>query len=144
MTLKIIEKSQTYNLAKQQGFTLIEIIIALFVVSIALGAVISTSANSVNHASHIENKTMALWVAENYLTEISATGQWPATGQHSEEISMAGRQWYLQNQVTQTPDKRIRRLDLSVYDDRSHDNQLTTLVAYINKPEEAEQSGNVE
>ena len=144
MALKIIEKSQEYNLGRQQGFTLIEIIIALFVVSIALGAVISTSANSVNHGSHIENKTMALWVAENYLAEISATGQWPATGLHPEEISMAGRQWYLQNQVTQTPDKRIRRLDVSVYDDRSHDNQLITVVAYINKPEEAEPLGSIE
>ena len=131
----------TYFNQRQTGFTLIEIIIALVVISVALGAVISTTGSSVSHGSHLKEKTIALWVAENFLTEVSVSKQWPATGQQSEQAMMAGKQWYIQNKVTQTPDKLMRRLDVSVFSDHKHEQQLVTLVAFVTKAQPASLSG---
>lgn len=124
-----------FKQSKQHGFTLIEIVIAMMVISVALGAIISTTGNSVNHATHIQNKTLALWVAENYLAEVSIKDDWLPVGEQLHEINMAGQQWFLTNQITQTANKSIRRMDLSVYSDSRYENRLTSLVAYTHKPQ---------
>lgn len=127
--------NNNFSFSEQKGFTLIEIIIALLVISVALGAIISTTGNSVSHGAYLKEKTITLWVAENHLSEIVITKQWPTTGQHSFEITMAGKTWYLNNKVTQTPNQFIRRLDISVYGDKAKDNSMTSMIAYIHKPQ---------
>ncbi len=117
----------------EQGFTLIEIIIALLVISVALGAVISTTGSSVKHATHLNEKTMALWVAQNTLAELSSTQTWLATGIKSTEATMAERQWFIKNEVIQTPDKNMRKMNVSIYTDNAANNKLITLTAYIVK-----------
>ena len=57
------------KIIQQRGFTLIEIIVALLVISVALGAIITTTANSIKHGAHIKEKTIALWAAQNYIAE---------------------------------------------------------------------------
>ena len=127
---------------RQEGFTLIEIIIALVVISVALGAVINTVGSSVSHGSHLKEKTLGLWVAQNYLAEVSITQQWPTTGQKSDQVMMAGKQWYIQNKVTQTPDKLMRRLDVSVFSDREYEQKLASLVAFVTRPQAVTRSGD--
>jgi len=130
-------KMQTniHALKNNHGFTLIEIIIALVVISVALGAVISTTASSVDHGSHIKEKTIALWVAKNHITELSISKQWPAAGQQSQKVSMAGKDWFLNNKIIQTPDENIRRMELSVFTDQKLESNVLNLVAYINRPQ---------
>jgi len=119
---------------KQQGFTLIEIIIALLVISVALGAVINTTSSSVRHGTHIKEKTIALWVAQNHIAEITMGQQWLSSGTNAQEAKMAGKAWFIQNKITQTPDQNIRRMDISVYSDKKIETKLVTLTAYISKP----------
>jgi general secretion pathway protein I len=115
------------------GFTLIEIIIALVVVSIALGAVISTVGQTIHQGAHIKDKTLALWVAQNYVTEVSITRQWLNTGNHQQKVKMAGIEWYINNKVTQTPDDNMRRMDVEIFRDKNSEDKIITLVAYINQ-----------
>jgi len=124
---------------QQQGFTLIEIIVALLVISVALGAIITTTANSVKHGSHIKEKTIALWVAQNYIAETiiisKSKKKWPSTGFKFDTISMAGNKWFLKSQIKQTPDNNIRRIDVSVYSDKETENKIVSLTTYILKPQ---------
>lgn len=121
---------------KQQGFTLIEIIISLLVISVALGAVIATTGNSVKHGAHIKEKTMALWVAQNAIAEISIANKWPSTGIKSDKATMAGKTWFIKSDIKSTPDKNIRRMDLSVYSDEKAEDKVISLTSYIVKPED--------
>lgn len=118
----------------QQGFTLIEIIVSLLVISVALGAVIATTGNSVKHGSHIKEKTIALWVAQNAIAEISIKNKWPSSGIKSDKSIMAGKHWFIKSDIKQTPDKNIRRMDLSVYSDEKTEDKVVSLTTYILKP----------
>lgn len=120
---------------KNQGFTLIEIIIALMIISVALGAVITTTASSVDHGAHIKEKTIAIWVAKNHIAELSLSEQWPSIGEKSHEVPMAGKDWFIKSKIIQTPDDNIRRMELSVYTDREHEDKVLNLISYINKAE---------
>ena len=120
----------------QRGFTLIEIIVSLVVISLALGAVIATTGNSVKHGAHIKEKTIALWVAQNAIAEVSITNNWLATGITSSDTTMAGRQWFIKNDVIQTPDKNMRKMDVSIYTDKASQDKVVTLTAYIVKPQD--------
>lgn len=119
---------------KQRGFTLIEIIISLVVISVALGAVIATTGNSVKHGAHIKEKTIALWVAENAIAEISITNPWPSSGLKSDKAKMAGKLWFIKSDIKQTPDINIRRMDLSVYSDEKTEDKVVSLTSYLVKP----------
>ncbi len=125
-----------------QGFTLIEIIIALVVISVALGAVIATTGNSVKQGAHIKDKTIALWVAQNVITDISIKKNWLSTGEKKYDVIMAGRQWFIKNNVTQTPDSNMRKMDVSVFTDQKAQNKIISLTAYIMKEYDIKNNAN--
>ncbi len=54
---------------KQQGFTLIEVLIALVIVAIALFAVVMSIHRSVRDFNYVNNKTLAHWVSLNVANE---------------------------------------------------------------------------
>ncbi|MCP3851935.1 MAG: type II secretion system minor pseudopilin GspI [Gammaproteobacteria bacterium] len=124
----------------QSGFTLIEIIIALVVISVALGAVITTTGNSVKHGAHIKDKTIALWVAQNTIADIHIKKSWLATGVVNDNVTMAGQQWYIKNNIVQTPDENMRKMEVSVFSDKKTEDKLVSVIAYIVKPQELDNS----
>jgi len=121
---------------QQQGFTLIEIIISLVVISVALGAVIATTGNSIKHGAHIKEKTIALWVAQNAIAEISIENKWPSKGIKSDKSTMAGKNWFIKSEIKQTPNKNIRKMDLSVFSDKKTEDKVVSLTTYILKPQD--------
>lgn len=53
---------------KQRGFTLIEMLIALVIVSIAFAAVIFSVNQNVRTLTYLQRKTAAIWLAEDVVT----------------------------------------------------------------------------
>ena len=53
-----------------RGFTLIEVVVALIVVSLGMLAVIETVGSTARNSSYLRDKTIAHWVAMNKLTEV--------------------------------------------------------------------------
>ena len=51
-----------------RGFTLLEVLVALAIFALIAASVLTASARSVRTASQLENKTLAMWVADNRLT----------------------------------------------------------------------------
>ncbi len=132
---KWLLSDRTVFIKKQSGFTLIEIIVALLVISIALGAIISTTASSVNMADHVRNKTMALWVAQNYISEMAAEKKWPDTGKTSATIEMNKHDWMLQSNIIQTANSNMKKVEISVFFDDKDKQPLLSLTGFINRPE---------
>jgi len=120
------------NLAR--GFTLLEILVALAIVSIALGALISEASRNVSNATHLRDHTLSQWVAMNLVAEQQIGDKWPAITSTRGQTKMADQQWYWRMRVSKTADARIRRLDVVVGNTEQLDQPQASLIAYIGQP----------
>jgi len=97
-----------------RGFTLIEVLAALIIVSLGMMAVIQAVSQTASNSSYLRDKTLAHWVALNRLTEVRLEQSAPKVDKTSDEVEMAGRTWRWTMAVTQTPVETMRRIDISV------------------------------
>lgn len=98
----------------QRGFTLVEILAAVAVLAIALAAIVSGMARYADSASRLKEKTIALWVAHNRLTDVELEPQWPDLGDSNGDAELAGVEWRWQMNVKETPDPQVRRITVEV------------------------------
>jgi general secretion pathway protein I len=114
------------------GFTLIEVLIAVTILAIAMGAVISGMARFADNAASLRERTVALWVAHNRLTEIDLEPGWPAIGKSDGEVDMAGVEWRWFVTVSETPDPDVRRIEIRVQP-RGRETDSAALSSFIGK-----------
>jgi len=131
----------TFNRANSQrsptpahGFTLLEILVALAIITIALGAIISESSRNGDNAARLRDHTIAHWVAMNLVAEQQIGGKWPAITNTRGHTLMAEQQWFWRLRVSKTADTRIRRLDVVVSNNERRDSPQASLIAYIGQP----------
>ncbi len=101
------------NLPK--GFTLLEVMFALIFIAITMGAVIESGANSTLRSSHLKEKTIASWVAQNRLALYRAKKTWSNVSNKSGVVDMAGVQWRWKMKISKTDEPLMRRIDIDVY-----------------------------
>ena len=97
-----------------RGFTLIEVMVALAIVALGMMAVNTQLGRYAANAAHIEEKTLASWIATNKITELSVQGTWPEVGRQEEEIDFAGRVWNCRVEISETEVENLRRADVYV------------------------------
>ena len=105
-----------------RGFTLIEVLVALVIVAIALGAGIKAAGALGNNAERLTQVSAAQWCAENLLTELRLTqqsqGQFTDIGETPFSCEQLGRSYTGKLKVSPTPNPNFRRIDAAVADDR--------------------------
>lgn len=99
---------------RQRGFTLLEILVALLIVAVALGAIIVNGGNAAGAASSLRDKSLALWVAHNRMTEIDLAPVWPKTGKSNDDVTMGGITWTWRVTVQTTADPNLHRIDIEI------------------------------
>jgi general secretion pathway protein I len=97
------------------GFTLLEVLVALLLMSLALAGLMRLSALEARAAAQLRDTTLAQWVASNAIAETRLRESFPAIGTREGESAMAGRQWRWRMRVSGTEEPTIRRLDVSVF-----------------------------
>ena len=100
---------------KRRGFTLLEVLIALVVVSLALLALTRTAGGQVSSFDGLRERTLAGWVAANVLSETRITTTLPAVGRRDGRVRLGNRDWRWTLEVKATDDPAMRRLDVLVY-----------------------------
>ncbi len=119
---------------KQAGFTLMEVLVAMGVLAIALGAIIQSVSSNTDHASYLRDRTLAHWVAMNRAVEIQSSNDWPSTGSRDGSEEMAGHKWYWQVTTIDSGVEDVRRLEIIVKRDKNNQQSLAFLVALLGKP----------
>ena len=88
---------------QSRGFTLLEVLIALAIVAMSVGALLGTITSSASNIIYLKDKTLAEWVALNRLTEIRIDQQMPSEGKRSGSSVMGGMRWEWQEEVVEQP-----------------------------------------
>ena len=98
------------------GFTLLEVLVALAVLAIAMGAVIGATTQSVNTVGVLRDRTFASWVALNKGQRTAAVPTaWPDEGSRRGETELANRVWRWEARFDKTDDPDMRRLEVTVW-----------------------------
>jgi general secretion pathway protein I len=114
----------------QSGFTLIEVLVAVAVLAIGLGAIIAGMARYADNAGNLKQRTIAIFVAHNRLAEIELAPVFPAIGKSDGDEEMAGATWHWNAEVSGTADPNLRRVDIRVQA-QGREGDVASLASFI-------------
>lgn len=103
----------------QSGMTLIEVLVALAIVSVAVLALARSGGQALDTQYELEQRTLAMWVADHVLAQIELSDD-AVAGQRMGEMTMAKRTWFWRAVIQPTPDQAMLRVDV-VVEDRSNE-----------------------
>ncbi|HEX4937565.1 MAG TPA: type II secretion system minor pseudopilin GspI [Candidatus Kapabacteria bacterium] len=116
---------------KSDGFTLIEVMIALAIFAVAMGALMSTVRNNLNTVTGLQNRTMAQWIASNQLVRYHAINAQMPVADRKDKLTYAGREWAIRTVVIKKTDS-INEVNISVGEKVGREeNYYTTLTGYL-------------
>ncbi len=96
------------------GFTLLEVLVALGIFAVVAASVLSAASHSLQTAAALEEKTLAMWIADNRLSELQLAGAAPAQGRDQGQVEVAGRRWQWQSETQATSEPDMLRVTLWV------------------------------
>ena len=99
----------------QNGFTLIEVLLALAVIGIALTALLKATAQTILNTERIKEKTISQWIAKQG-TNMIQLGLLPINPNQdlSQRTTLFGQQWYWRAKITSTPIKSMQQITITV------------------------------
>ena len=98
----------------RRGFTLLEVLVALAVVSIALAAGLRAAGVLVDNAERLSEVMAAQWCADNQLTELRLRRSFPGIGDSDFSCEQLGRSYSGKLLARATPNPSFRRVDAVV------------------------------
>lgn len=119
-----------------RGFTLLEVLVALAILALALGAGIRAAGSNVDNAGYLRDRSMAHWVAMNRLAEMQTFNKFPAPGNTERGTTlMAGNEWHwkVQTKLAKEFDPyQFGVANIEIRRNEDDEQTLATLVAAFN------------
>lgn len=124
---------QDFKLYDNQGFTLLEVLVALAVFAVTALALLKIAANNTQAVSQNQLRTKAQFVAMNVAAEQQMNEQWLSSAQ-TEQRDEQGETWYITQTPSPTLSPQVQRVDIDIaYQDPDGGERfkVTTLTRYI-------------
>jgi general secretion pathway protein I len=119
------------NRLHHAGFTLLEVLAALVIISLGMLGVIEAIGQTASNATRMRDRTLAHWVGMNRLAAVRLEPRAPKIDKTSDEVEMAGRRWRWTMEVTETPVQSLRRIDIRVAEaDANEDASLASVTGF--------------
>jgi len=118
----------------RQGFTLVEVLVALAIVSIALMAALRAAGQGTAAAGELRLRLLAGLVAENRLAEHRARGAWLPLGIGRGTQQQGGVEFAWREEVIATPNSAFRRVDVFVSEPAADARALARLTGFVVQP----------
>jgi general secretion pathway protein I len=99
---------------KSNGFTLLEIMVALAIFSLAALAMVRLQGYSVRSTANLGDSSMAWQVARNVAVEILSNPAPPTLGETQGDELNGGQNWRWTANTQKTDDARLLRIDIAV------------------------------
>lgn len=125
---------KTKSTCAQTGFSLVEVLLALFIISLVIGIASQVAANTVRNAQILKETTFARWVGLNQLDlyQMAVDNNSPEPAAEGEE-EMGNIPWRWQRQTSPSSADSLLEVKVSVFHgEHSTDTEPVTVVkAYI-------------
>lgn len=115
------------------GFTLIEVMVALAIVSFSLTAIAASMNQMIDAANSMRERTYASWIAANKIAELRLANTQPEVSSSSGEVTYANSEWEWRTVVSETGIENFYRIDVSVSHAGS-DYVVRTVTGFVGKP----------
>lgn len=99
---------------EEAGFTLIEMLVALSIFSLAAVALLRLGGTTAISAATIEEHALAQIVARSIAAETLSDPTPPAFGEAGGEVVNAGRRWRWSRVTARSPESRIQQIEIRV------------------------------
>lgn len=124
----------TWRNGKRDGFTLVEVLVALAIISIALLAALRVAGGGTTSVGELRGRLLAGWVAEDLLAEQRARGDWPSLGILTGTKRQGGIEFVWREEVIATPNGAFRRVDIRVFTASAEAHSLAHLSGFVVRP----------
>jgi general secretion pathway protein I len=101
-------------MTRRNGFTLVEVLVALAITALALGAGLRAAGALTDNAERLAEVIAAHWCADNALVGLRLANQFPGTGETEFACSQLGRDFSGQLRSQSTPNPNFHRVDAVV------------------------------
>lgn len=122
-----------HPLERADGFTLVEVLVALMVVAMGLAALMVAVSGTARTSGYLRDKTLTQWMALNRLSEVRLNlnkfGQNTDTG----ELKFANRTWHYDTRYYDTSITTMKRVVVRVYagDAKTKGNPLAESTGFL-------------
>lgn len=119
-----------------RGFTLVEVLVALVVFTVVSVALVRNATQSLKLAGAVRDKTVAMWLAENEMTELRlqprSDAEFPGAGTDREVVETGELAWDVETRIDLTENDYMRRVTILVYPE-DQDVPAATLTGFLGR-----------
>ena len=119
---------------KAAGIALLEVLIALLIVSLGMLAAQGQLSGFARTAHYMQEKSLASWIASNKVTEFSLAPRWPEIGDSSGNVEFANLEWRWTAVVEATEVQNLRRVTVRVSLAEKPDEVIHELFGLVEPP----------
>ena len=121
--------------ARERGFTLIEILVALAIVAVGVGAALKAASLFSSNAYDLKVRLFADWAAQNHLNTYRLDEAFPDLGQSRASCPIANEDFVCVDTVSATVNPLMRRVEIRVVRPNDERVALSRLVGTLLKPQ---------
>lgn len=117
------------------GFTLLEVLVALAILSIALTAILKSTSQNIHDTTYLQQKTIATWVGTSVISQIQAglLSKLSESEELSDETIMLGQTWLWKVNVSRAGESPIQKIEVTVRP-KNDERPVVELVGYRYEP----------
>ena len=108
--------SKTEQRSRETGFTLIEMMVALAIFSLAALALMRLAGSAATNSARLREQLLAQIVVRNLEAELLSDPEPPTLGMAEGALVNGGRRWHWVRATRHSPESRIDQIDLRVVD----------------------------
>jgi len=117
----------------ERGFTLIEVLVALAIIAVALGAALRATQVMLDNSRAIRGKTLALLAAENTLAQLRLERSFPRAGTQTRPCPQGNLALRCEIEIRNSMNRNFRQVTVRVMDAERNDATLAQLSGLLSQ-----------